>query len=88
MLVSEAPRDPGALNDLAWLYLTSDDTSLRNPQRGLELRYELWPSTVLPQFSIRPRRRFQNGRPEEAVKLEREALDSLPSFQEWKTSSS
>lgn len=31
------PTNPTLLNNLAWLLLTSDDLSLRNPQRALEL---------------------------------------------------
>jgi hypothetical protein len=81
MLISEVPRDPGALNDLAWLYLTSDDTSLRNPQRGLDLALRALAVNRAPAIlDTAAEARFQTGQPEEAAKLEREALDSLPKF--------
>jgi tetratricopeptide (TPR) repeat protein len=81
LLVSEVPRDAGALNDLAWLYLTSDDLSLRNPQRGLELALRAVAISRSPAIlDTAAEARFQNGQPEEAVKLEREALDLYPRF--------
>jgi tetratricopeptide (TPR) repeat protein len=81
LLVSEVPRDAGALNDLAWLYLTSDDLSLRNPQRGLELALRAVAISRAPAIlDTAAEARFQNGQPEEAVKLEREALDSYSRF--------
>jgi tetratricopeptide (TPR) repeat protein len=79
LLISEVPRDAGALNDLAWLYLTSDDLSLRNPQRGLELALRAVAISRAPAIlDTAAEGRFQNGQADEAVKLEREALDSYP----------
>ncbi len=31
------PMDPGALNNLAWMYATAEDPSFRNPARAIEL---------------------------------------------------
>ena len=79
MLVSEMPKDPDALNNLAWLYLTSDDLSLRNPQRGLELALRAMAiSRAAAILDTAAEAYYQTGRADEAVKLEQEALDSLP----------
>jgi len=81
MLISEMPKDAGALNDLAWLYLTSDDLSLRNPQRGLDLALRALAISRAPAIlDTAAEARYQTGRADEAVKLEQEALDSLPRF--------
>jgi hypothetical protein len=81
LLVGETPKDAGALNDLAWLYLTSDDLSLRDPRRGLELALRAVAISRAPAIlDTAAEARFQTGCPDEAVKLEKEALDSLPRF--------
>ena len=79
LLIGESPKDAGALNDLAWLYLTSDDLSLRDPHRGLELALRAVAISRLPALlDTLAEARFQTGAPDEAVKLEKEAIDSLP----------
>ena len=81
LLISEMPKDAGALNALAWLYLTSDDLSLRDPQRGLDLALRAVAIIRAPAIlDTLAEARFQTGSPDEAVKLEKEALDSLPRF--------
>jgi hypothetical protein len=81
LLIGEMPKDAGALNDLAWLYLTSDDLSLRDPRRGLELALRAVAISRAPAIlDTAAEARFQTGCPDEAVKLEKEALDSLPRF--------
>jgi tetratricopeptide (TPR) repeat protein len=81
LLISEMPKDAGALNDLAWLYLTSDDLSLRNPQRGLDLALRALAISRAPAIlDTAAEARYQTGRADEAVKLEQEALDSLPRY--------
>jgi tetratricopeptide (TPR) repeat protein len=79
LLIGEKPKDAGALNALAWLYLTSDDLSLRDPKRGLDLALRAIAISRVPAIlDTAAEARFQTGRPDEAIKLEREALDSLP----------
>ncbi len=79
LLISEMPKDAGALNALAWLYLTSDDLSLRDPQRGLDLALRAVAISRAPAIlDTLAEARFQTGSPDEAVKLEQEALDLLP----------
>jgi hypothetical protein len=79
--VADVPRDSVALNNLAWLYLTTSDSSLRNPQRGLELALRAVELSRAPQIlDTAAEARFQTGEPAEAVKLEQEAIDTLPRF--------
>jgi tetratricopeptide (TPR) repeat protein len=81
LLISEVPKDAGALNDLAWLYLTSEDLSLRNPQRGLELALRALAISRQPAIlDTAAEAEYQTGRPDEAIKLEQEALDLVPRF--------
>jgi tetratricopeptide (TPR) repeat protein len=81
LLVADVPRDSVALNNLAWLYLTTSDSSLRNPQRGLELALRAVELSRAPQIlDTAAEARFQTGEPAEAVKLEQEAIDTLPRF--------
>jgi hypothetical protein len=81
LLLSDVPRDAESLNDLAWLYLTTNDPAMRNPKRGLELALRAIEIRREPAFlDTAAEARFQNGHPAEAVKLEQEALDTLPRF--------
>jgi tetratricopeptide (TPR) repeat protein len=81
LLIADVPRDPGALNSLAWLYLTTNDPAVRNPQRGLELALRAVDISRAPQIlDTAAEARFQSGQPAEAVKLEQEAIDTLPRF--------
>ncbi|HEV3304274.1 MAG TPA: hypothetical protein VG055_31785 [Planctomycetaceae bacterium] len=73
-LLAYRPQDARTLNNLAWLYLTTKDPAVHNPQRGLELamraihqqRSAVYLDTAAEAY-------FQTGNPEEAVKLEKEA---------------
>jgi tetratricopeptide (TPR) repeat protein len=81
LLLSDVPRDAGALNDLAWLYLTSDEPAVRNPKRGLELALRALAISRQPSIlDTAAEARFQAGQTDEAVKLEQEALESLPRY--------
>jgi tetratricopeptide (TPR) repeat protein len=75
LLLAYQPEDALTLNNLAWLYLTTQDPAVHNAQRGLEL--------ALPAIRLRrsaefldtaAEAHFQTGNPQEAVKLEKEAL--------------
>jgi hypothetical protein len=74
-LLAYRPQDARTLNNLAWLYLTTKDPAVHNPERGLELamraihqqRAAVFLDTAAEAY-------FQTGNPEEAVKLEKEAL--------------
>jgi hypothetical protein len=79
LLISEMPKDPDGLNDLAWLYLTSEDQSLRNPQRGLELALRAVAVSRAPAIlDTAAEARYQTGDADAAVKLELEAIQLLP----------
>jgi tetratricopeptide (TPR) repeat protein len=81
LLVAEAPSDPAPLNSLAWLYLATNDPAVRNPQRALELALRAVELSRAPQIlDTAAEARFETGQPAEAVKLEREAIDTLPRF--------
>jgi hypothetical protein len=81
LLLSDVPRDAGALNDLAWLYLTSDEPAVRDPKRGLELALRALAISRTPAIlDTAAEARFQTGQADEAVKLEQEALESLPRY--------
>ena len=81
LLLSDVPRDAGALNDLAWLYLTSDDPAVRDSKRGLELALRALAISRAPAIlDTAAEARFQAGQADEAVKLEQEALETLPRF--------
>jgi hypothetical protein len=75
LLLAYRPEDALTLNNLAWLYLTTEDPAVHNPERGLELamraihqqRSAVYLDTAAEAY-------FQTGNPEEAVKLEKEAL--------------
>jgi hypothetical protein len=78
LLLTYRPENAKVLNNLAWLYLTTNDPEVHNSQRGLELamraisqqRSAVFLDTAAEAY-------FQTGNPEEAVKLEEEALDEL-----------
>jgi tetratricopeptide (TPR) repeat protein len=81
LLLSGVPRNAGTLNDLAWLYLTSDEPAVRDPKRGLELALRALAISRQPAIlDTAAEARFQAGQTDEAVKLEQEALESLPRY--------
>lgn len=69
------------LNCLAWLLLTATDTSLQDPKKALDLatkavaKSERKVSNYLDTLALAE---FKNGAIDEAIKVEREALDKLP----------
>ena len=81
LLLSYAPQDAGALNDLAWLYLTSDEAAVRDSKRGLELALRALTISRTPAIlDTAAEAHFQAGQAAEAVKLEQEALHAIPGF--------
>lgn len=81
LLLSDVPHDAGALNDLAWLYLTCDDPAVRDSKRGLTLALRALAISRAPAIlDTAAEARFQAGEAGEAVKLEKQALATLPRF--------
>jgi hypothetical protein len=81
LLLLSAPNDPGALNDLAWLYLTSEEAAVRDSKRGLELALRALAISRTPAIlDTAAEAHFQAGHAAEAVKLEQEALHAIPGF--------
>jgi hypothetical protein len=81
LLLAYQPEDALTLNNLAWLYLTTQDPAVHNAQRGLEL--------AMPAIRLRrsaefldtaAEAHFQTGNPQEAAKLEKEALLQTQGF--------
>jgi len=68
-------NDPHVLNNLAWLYATCEDKSLRNPERALrlaKLAVEIEPSPYI--YDTLAESYFVNGMYQEAVKASEHAL--------------
>jgi hypothetical protein len=75
LLLAYQPEDALTLNNLAWLYLTTQDPAVHNSQRGLELSKHGISLRRSPEFlDTAAEAHFQTGNPQEAVKLEKEAL--------------
>jgi hypothetical protein len=75
LLLAYRPEDALTLNNLAWLYLTTEDPAVHNPERGLELaRRAIHQQRSAVYLDTAAEAYFQTGNPEEAVKLEKEAL--------------
>jgi tetratricopeptide (TPR) repeat protein len=75
LLLAYSPEDALTLNNLAWLYLTTNDPAVHNSQRGLELAKHAIRLRRSPEFlDTAAEAHFQTGNPQEAVKLEKEAL--------------
>ena len=71
------PEDPMALGNLAWLYATSPDDSLRNGPRALELAQKLEKVAVNPGarvFDILAAAYAETGKFDEAVRMAERAL--------------
>ena len=69
------PHDPHVLNNLAWLYATCEDQSLRNPQRSLilaRLAAQLEQSSYI--FDTLAESYFINGMHQEAIAAGEQAL--------------
>ena len=72
-----SPDDPMALGNLAWLYATSPDDSLRNGQRALELARKLEKVAVNPgarMFDILAAAYAETGKFDEAVRMAERAV--------------
>jgi hypothetical protein len=75
LLLAYQPEDALTLNNLAWLYLTTQDPAVHNAQRGLELATHAIKLRTSAEFlDTAAEAHFQTGNPQEAVKLEKEAL--------------
>jgi hypothetical protein len=75
LLLEYSPKDELTLNNLAWLYLTTQDPGVHNPQRGLALSKRAIKLKASPEFlDTAAEAYFQTGNPEEAAKLEKKAL--------------
>jgi len=75
LLLAYQPEDALTLNNLAWLYLTTEDPAVHNSQRGLELAIHAISLRRSAEFlDTAAEAHFQTGNPQEAVKLEKEAL--------------
>jgi tetratricopeptide (TPR) repeat protein len=80
LLLAYQPEDALTLNNLAWLYLTTNDAAVHNPQRGLELAMHAISLRRSAEFlDTAAEAHFQTGNPQEAVKLEKEAAQAQES---------
>jgi len=79
LLLSYRPKDSFALNELAWLYLTSPDPELHNLERGRELaRRALATDRRTDILDTAAEAEFQSGNVDRAIRLEKEALTHAP----------
>ncbi len=75
LLLAYQPEDVLTLNNLAWLYLTTKDPAVHNSQRGLELALHAIRLRRSAEFlDTAAEGHFQTGNPQQAVTLEKEAL--------------
>lgn len=73
------PADPEALNNLAWLYATCEDHTLRNPQKALSLSIKAARIDPKPHIlDTLAESYFINGYYEEAVETSKKALAKNP----------
>jgi hypothetical protein len=80
-LLAYRPKDALTLNNLAWLYLTTEDPAVHNPERGLELAMRaIHQQRSATYLDTAAEAYFQTGNPVEAVKLEKEALLQTQKF--------
>lgn len=73
------PSNPDIMNNYAWLLLTCDDLSLRDPQKALELAERaafLQPTGYI--YDTLATALWANGRKEEAILAERQAIQIDP----------
>ena len=74
------PDNPHVLNNLAWLYATSDDLSYRNSKRALKLSKKAATLLKAPHIlDTLAESYFVNGKYEEAVDAELRALELVKS---------
>ena len=73
------PDNPDALNNLAWLLVTSDNPDLRNPQKALELAKKAIALEKAPHiWDTLAEALYANGRVEDAIEAENKALQMHP----------
>ncbi len=74
-----SPDNPDTLNNLAWLLATSEDPDLKNPQRALTLAQMAIKIKKAPHiWDTLAESLFVNGRIEEAIQAENQALSMKP----------
>lgn len=79
-----APANTEALNNLAWLLLTAQDTRLRNPERALILAQKAATENRTPHIlDTLATAYWANGNREEALALETEALAMARTHKEF-----
>ena len=82
--LSHAPENPHVLNNLAWLYATCEDESIRNPKRALDLSLQAVllerSSQVLDTLA---ESHFVNGEIEAAIAAEKMALELAKENREY-----
>ena len=71
------PRNPDALNNLAWLLATSDNPNLRNPQKALQYAQRAIGLKKAPHiWDTLAESLYANGRIAEAIEAEKQALQT------------
>ena len=79
-----APDSPEVLNNLAWLYATSEDASLRHPRRALALARRAAALSPSPHvLDTLAECYFVNGDIDTAIRFARQALDSAKEKQDY-----
>ena len=74
-LIAREPDHHDAYNQLAWLLLTVDDSTFRDPPRALALAEEAYALAPLPHIiDTLAEAAFQNGDHARAIRLEKEAI--------------
>jgi Zn-dependent protease with chaperone function len=82
--LSHAPENPHVLNNLAWLYATCEDESIRNPKRALQLSLQAVERERSAQvLDTLAESHFANGEIEAAIAAERTALELAKENREY-----
>jgi len=73
------PKNPDALNNLAWLLATSDNPHLRDPQKALQYAQRALSLKKAPHiWDTLAETLYANGRIAEAIEAENQALQTAP----------
>jgi len=78
------PRNPEALNNLAWLYIKAEDKKFKRPKEALLLSIEA--ARIRPESHILDTLAecfFENGYVERAVSIEKEALEKADKHRDY-----
>lgn len=79
-----APANTEALNNLAWLLLTAQEPTLRNPEKALLLAKKAAAGTRIPHvLDTLATAYWANGNPTEALAIEKEALAQTGTHKEF-----